>query len=389
MKPRVLMVISQFWPIIGGVEIQCQRLAAELRRRQHEVTVVTGRHDRSTPREETMNGFLVMRTPILQVPRLRNVSLLLSLGWTLWRLRRRYDVIQAHQALRTAAVATLMGKLLGKPVIIKVSSGGTGSEITRMRKRRSSDWFSLLDPLLWRAIRWCDRIIAVSSEIKDELLMAGFPPEKVMEVPNGVPVEATTGGRVNKTVASDTVRAVCASGLRPIKGIDVLLEAAHRVEGVRFEILGDGPDMDHLLNMQADLGLDGSVVFHGRRDDVADFLASADIAVFPSRAEGMSNSLLEAMAQGVPCVATSVGGNRDTIEDGFNGLLVPPEDPSALAKAIQKLAANAELRARLGAEARRTICQRYDIVNVAERYAELYAVLASHPSDANMETSQR
>ena len=383
------MVISQFWPIIGGAEIQCQRLAVELLRRKHEVTVVTGRHDRSAPREETLDGFLVVRVPILPVARLRNLSLLLSLGWTLWRMRRRYDVIQAHQALRTTAVATLVGKLLGKPVMIKVSSGGSSSEINEMRERRSSDWFSLFDPLLWRAIRWCDRIIAVSSEIKDELLKAGFPPEKVLDIPNGVPVAAATSGSMDLAVGGDTVRVVCASGLRPIKGVDVLLEAAHRVEGVRFEILGDGPDMDHLLNMQADLGLDGSVVFHGTRDDVADFLASADIAVFPSRAEGMSNSLLEAMAQGVPCVATSVGGNRDTIEDGFNGLLVPSEDPSALAEAIQKLAANAELRARLGAEARRTICQRYDMVNVAERYAEIYAVLASHPSDANRETSER
>ena len=382
MKPRVLMVIGQFWPILGGAEVQCQRLSSELARQRYDVTVLTGRNQGSSPSEETLDGYQVIRCAIFPIPKLRNLSFLLSLAWSLWRLRHTYDIIHVYQALRPASVATVMGRLLGKPVIIKVSGGGKGSDITRMRKRGNRDFFSLWDPLLWRPIKWCDRIIAVSSEIKEELNQAGFAPEKVVSIPHGVAVD-TYPKSSEMTARSETVQATCVAGLRPIKGVDVLLDAARRVQGVHFHVVGDGPQLRQLLTMKTTLGLDGVVTFHGRREDVAEFLARAHIAVFPSRAEGMSNALLEAMAQGLPCVATAVGGNRDMIQDGFNGLLVPSEDPDALAQAILHLAADSGLRASLGLEAWQTVRERYNLPTVAAQYDSLYAQLVGRKGPAN------
>lgn len=379
------MVIGQFWPIVGGAEVQCGRLAAELTRQGYDVTVVTSRHNRSVSKNEIIDGFRVVRCLVIPIPRLRNLSFLLSLGWTLWRFRHKYDVIHAHQALRPASVAAVMGKLLGKPVVIKVSSGGKGSDIARMEKRGTHDWFGFLDPLLWRPIRWCDRIVAISSEIKRELLQAGFATEQVVEIPNGVPLIPSHRRPSDTDIASDPIKVICIAGLRAVKGVDLLLEAAHGVSDIQVDVIGDGPELERLIKLRYKLGLDDVVTFHGFQEETNKFLRRAQIAVFPSHAEGMSNALLEAMTQGIACVATAVGGNLDMIKDGVNGLLVPPEDPHALAQAIHRLAEDLDLRTRLGIEARQTTLKRYGIARVAEQYGALY----SHLGEQCMSASAR
>jgi glycosyltransferase involved in cell wall biosynthesis len=111
-------------------------------------------------------------------------------------------------------------------------------------------------------------------------------------------------------------------------------------------------------------------------DDVLVYLQAADLFVLPSRAEGLSNALLEAMAAGLPVVATRVGGTADVIISGENGLLVPPEDASALAEALTSLFQNTARKEELGCAARRTVETRYAISSVAACYLELYQRLA-------------
>jgi glycosyltransferase involved in cell wall biosynthesis len=114
------------------------------------------------------------------------------------------------------------------------------------------------------------------------------------------------------------------------------------------------------------------VRFHGRVDDPAVHTRAADLFVLPSLSEGISNALLEAMAQGLPCIATDIPGNRDLIRDGETGLLVPTGDPGALAQRIALLAGDEGLRASLGRAARRLVEVRFDIDSVAREYAALY-----------------
>jgi len=121
------------------------------------------------------------------------------------------------------------------------------------------------------------------------------------------------------------------------------------------------------------------VRFHGRVNDVPRHLAETDVFVLPSRSEGISNALLEAMAHGVPSIATDIPGNRDLIEDGRTGLLVPPDDAKALSEALLRLAGDRSLRETLGRAGRRLVEERFDLRIVAGKYAEMYRGLLSSP----------
>jgi glycosyltransferase involved in cell wall biosynthesis len=122
--------------------------------------------------------------------------------------------------------------------------------------------------------------------------------------------------------------------------------------------------------------LSSQVHLPGQVKNVAEYLQAADLFVLPSRAEGLSNALLEAMAVGLPIVATAVGGTSDAISHGGNGLLILPEDQVALSEAIISLLQDSALRERLGYAARCTVETEYTISSVAARYLELYQTLA-------------
>jgi glycosyltransferase involved in cell wall biosynthesis len=149
---------------------------------------------------------------------------------------------------------------------------------------------------------------------------------------------------------------------------------------IRFDVVGDGPLRDELSALAGNLGVGSDVRFLGYRDDIAPLLDRADLFVLPSRAEGISNALLEAMAVGLPVVASAVSGNTDVIEPEVNGLLVEADDPASLAATVLRLLDEPGLRRRLGGEARRTVETRYSIEHVGERYVDLYRELVSRPS---------
>jgi glycosyltransferase involved in cell wall biosynthesis len=142
-------------------------------------------------------------------------------------------------------------------------------------------------------------------------------------------------------------------------------------------VVGDG-DISRWSVGADRLGVGDRVHFLGGRCDVADFYRAADLFVFPSRAEGCPNVILEAMACGVPVVATDIAGNREVLgESGDAGHLVPPESPAALAEAIARLAGSVTLRRDIGASARAAVLNRYDIRRVTARYLSLYDELTS------------
>jgi glycosyltransferase involved in cell wall biosynthesis len=151
-------------------------------------------------------------------------------------------------------------------------------------------------------------------------------------------------------------------------------------------IVGDGPLRPELEREAAECGLDRSVRFLGSHADVTTFYRIADVFVLPSVTEGLSNALLEAMAAGLPVVASDVAGNREVIEDGVNGVLVDWADPGAAAGVVLRLLDDAELRRRVG-EAARRCAGRFTIASVAERYCRLYQTVAS-PSIALSEAAR-
>jgi glycosyltransferase involved in cell wall biosynthesis len=167
--------------------------------------------------------------------------------------------------------------------------------------------------------------------------------------------------------------------LNRLKGLEYFLEAAallmHRFEEVRFLIVGDSISSeyrDELETRARALGLGERIVFAGFRSDIPELLAEVSLSVLPSLAEGLSNVVLEAMAAGVPVVATAVGGTKELIEDGVSGLLTPPRDAAALAHAIGSLLADPERAERIGREGRRQATERFSLQATVEQTERLY-----------------
>ncbi len=183
-----------------------------------------------------------------------------------------------------------------------------------------------------------------------------------------VPPLARRGGIV-------TVGAV--GNLRPVKGIDVLIRAAARLPDVRFLVAGEGDQRSELQSMIDALGLAHRFALVGQVNNMPAFLAGVDIAVLPSRAEGMSNALLEFMAAGRPVVATRVGGNAQILEEGKHGLLVPADDAEALADGIEQFMRDERFAYHMAETARRHVEEHYGRKAMRLRFEHFYRRLCA------------
>jgi glycosyltransferase involved in cell wall biosynthesis len=196
------------------------------------------------------------------------------------------------------------------------------------------------------------RVVANCGAAADRLRREGVPSRKIRVIPNGLDVETFTP----RGPVSQVRRVMTVANLRREKGHDVLLDAAAIVSrefpDARFDIVGAGPELEALEARAECLGLTGVVSFAGYSDNVAARLETADLFVLPSRSEAFPNAVLEAMATGLPTIASAVGGLFEVIEHQQSGVLVPPDDPRALAREISALMADPAKAARLGAAAR-------------------------------------
>jgi glycosyltransferase involved in cell wall biosynthesis len=172
-----------------------------------------------------------------------------------------------------------------------------------------------------------------------------------------------------------------AANLRQVKGLDLLLEAAARLKkdhsDLVYRIAGEGEMRSALEESARRHGLAERFQLLGSVADVPGFLSGLDVAVLPSRSEGMSNALLEYMAAGRAIVATAVGAAAELIDDGVHGLLVPPNDAGKLAKAMDRLLRNPGLAQRMGDAARRRVRERYSREAMVERFTEFYERLSA------------
>jgi glycosyltransferase involved in cell wall biosynthesis len=216
-----------------------------------------------------------------------------------------------------------------------------------------------------------DRIVAVSEAAKEShVTELGIPPDRFVVLPN-VPVSAYLldrhFDRSQKRRAlgiGDSPVISVASRLVESKDHETFLRSLPMVVAehprVRVFLLGDGPLRRRLVALCTELGLDDNVVFTGYRLDAVEFVAASDVFCHSTFYEGFGLALAEAMALAVPVVATGVPGVVELVNDGRTGLLVPPQDPVALARALNELLANPERRRLLGHEAQRSIRSRYD-----------------------------
>ena len=303
-----------------------------------------------------------MRVKILNLSQKNRLQVILRLAG-LFR-KERVRIIHCHHPL-TRIWGRLAGILSGVRLIFDHVHGVTG---TGNRYIRAKEWFLGL---------FTTRTIAVSFFVRNFLIEEmGLNPERITVIYNGVDLNVFKPA-INNTRKARKFISVCGiSRLHPTKGFKYLLEAApkilERFPNTRFIIVGDGPAKKDLMEYAKSLSIEGSVEFSGTRMDIPAILSAADILVHPSIREGLSLSVIEAHAMGIPVVATSVGGIPEIMSDGLSGILVGFGDADALAKAIVSLIENPDERKRFGENGVRIAQEKFDINDAVQKIEELY-----------------
>lgn len=219
----------------------------------------------------------------------------------------------------------------------------------------------------------CNKTICVSNAVRDNLIRQyRFPARKMLTIHNGVsPVDfapsQSNGLAIRKKlrINEDELVLVCTSRLSPEKGLNVLLKAfslvLHRNLPCKLIIIGEGYLQDELMEQIEELNLLQSVFMEGFQHDVRPYLCAADAFVLTSYVEGLPFSVLEAMACGLPCVVTNVGGNSEAVIDNVNGLIVEPGSAEQVAQAISYLLTQPQERKRMGIASRSRVLNEFDI----------------------------
>jgi glycosyltransferase involved in cell wall biosynthesis len=368
---HVLMVLESTYPSPhgGGAEAQVRTLARALRARGQLVTVLTPLMA-TGPQQRIgrVDGVAVCR---LSYPRLRLIGgfvLWCRLILFLWARRRRYDAWHVHIAHHLGAVCALLGRWLGKPVVVKVS-GWWELEHGALAANPG-----VLARIAFHCLRHADAWQAISKRIAAELVKKGIPASRIFAIPNAVD---TVRFRKNVRTPGVGPRFVFIGRLVHEKGLDTLLDAfvdtLHRCPDAHLRIVGTGP-LESMLKLRAtELGIASQVEFSGHREDIETLMADADIGLLTSRIEGLSNTLLECMSAGLPMIASRVSGSEDMVRPGDNGWLFEPGDRGALAACLAEAALlPLERRQWMGARARETVERQAGLDSVLDSLLVLY-----------------
>lgn len=357
----------------GGSERVTLEVCRRLRDWGASVTILTATPH---PVAATIEGIGIERARAYDLSRLVGAQVMAAPGLLPASLRLvrelRPNVLYAHNLFfQSSLAAAVCQRLRGVPLVTVVHTGahdglGRAVQIGTRAYVRTAGRF-----ILGRSAA----VIAVSSGVARSLDDLGDVRERMHIVPNGVDHDRfrQDGSR------NDAPLVVFVGRLIDIKGPDLLVTALHRLRSdgcrVRALLIGDGPMRATLERRVRDSGLAADVSFAGVLQDVAPSLRSAHILVLPSRSEGLSLTLLEAMASGLCVLASDVEGNKDVIEDGVDGLLFRAGDARSLADRLRRVIEDPNERARLGAAARRT-AMRYSWDACAEATAKVLAVAA-------------
>ena len=371
----VLMLVNEFPPLpVGGAERQAEYLAAYMAHQGLWVGVLTRRVDQ-LPKVERRDGFRVIRISQFGPGKFKSLTFILNAALMIFCYRQKFDILHAHLAFAPAVVAAIAGRFLNKKVIIKFGNSGYFGDVeTSNRTYRGR-------LALWILRKWANVVVTLSEEMEKELLGAGFPPNRIVRMVNGVDVKKFTPP-VDRLAAKESItmtgRTVLlfTGRLEPQKALDILLLAfqcaVKNIPNLHLIIVGDGSERDKLLEMIVDLGIQSQVTLIRYVEDIRPYLNGSDIFVLPSLIEGISNSLLEAMASGSSCIATRVGGSGEVLGGGAYGLLIEPNNVGQLSDAISRFASNQEEAVRFGVRSRQRAVDYYDFSVVGNRYFLLY-----------------
>jgi glycosyltransferase involved in cell wall biosynthesis len=366
----VAMLIQEYPPIIGGAEQELAAQAGVLARLGVDVHVLTRRWWPELVPFERTEAATVYRLPATGPKAVRAARYILaSAGW----LRRLHpDVLHAHELLSPTSAAIVAKWLLRRPILATVLRGGLLGDLAKIRR----GW---LGPLRkWLVLGSVDAFVVISKEIDRELQALGVPDAKRWFIPNGVdterfrPATAEARRQLRAQLGLPEGKLVIFTGrLEREKRVDLLLtlwpELRAYVPDAHLVVLGKGS-----LEAEYRKRAVEHVHFMGGITDVAPYLRAADVFVLPSVTEGLSVSMLEAMACGLPALVTQVGGASDVVVHRENGWLVPPGETEPLLEALITLLDSDQLRRLLGSRARACVEERYALESVAAQMRAAY-----------------
>ena len=369
---RVLFAVDCEFPGLGGAEAQDLKLAISLRSRGAVVEFVTPRILSSQSMEETLHGFTIRR---IDYPHVRFVGSLVLMVYFALYLRRNshhFDAVHVHITHLMAATAGYVRKSTGLTVITKISGFYEFEDGVLDQRMR----FKPLNMFLRKGLQKVDFVQTISEETRQKLLEADFRPDQIKCVPNGIDTGETSAIIVNSAM---TTIGYCGR-LRKVKGVHILLEAFAKVlrqrpgANIRLSIAGSGSSAEELLGQAEVLGITNNIEWLGLIEDTRSYFRSIDIYVQPSFAEGLPNSVMEAMVEQQPVIASDIGGNNDLVEHEISGLRFPAGDAESLSIQIIRLLDDEQLKNSIAVGGRQAMEERYDIDRVVTKLAELYRV---------------
>lgn len=361
---RVVFVVGQL--VYGGTERQLLVLATHIDKERIAPHIIC-----LSERADLLNEFSELEVPVTIIPRER-----LGRIRTLYLLTKHLralnpDVVQAFSfAWYYAILAAFFSPV--RTVIV-------GERGLAQWKRW---WHYLVDRVLLKIAR---RAIVNSKKVAENLHQRqGVPCEAVEVIYNGIDLKWFDDCLLTGKMSFDYRRekTICAvASHRKEKGVDILLKAFETVckrrSDVTLWLIGNGVQTEHLRDYALQRGIAKKVVFWGNRSDVPGFLNAASIGVLSSRTEGLPNAIIEYMAARLPVVATNVGGNAELVVDGKTGVLVPPNDPEALADAICFVLDHPDIACKYGEAGRRRVEEHFTVERMVRQTEQLYEKLLS------------
>ncbi|MDD5301905.1 MAG: glycosyltransferase [Elusimicrobia bacterium] len=366
---RILYVSTS--TTVGGAEKTLYTLATLLDPKRHQVVgVVSVKPEGDYARKLKLQGLHVESLNLPGTPRLADAARLAEII-----TRLRPDIVHAvmFKAIQLCRLAKpkvpFPFKLVSSP---------------RVHYRTRSVWTLLID----RALKNRDDLLIAECDASRDFLVRrlGYAPAKVLTIRNGVDLAGWPVSKVDRQkrrmelrLGSGDILVGAVGRLDKQKGFSTLIEAMSRLKktDLRCVILGEGPERARLEALIRKHELEKHVWLYGERADIVTWLSAFDVACLPSLWEGLPNTLLEAMALGLPVVASAVDGVPEVVENGKTGVLVPPASPAALAKALKDLAGDPGRRAALGAAAHAAVMEKFTLRRMMDEYHDAYTAVVA------------